>query len=333
MTDSKISSLDGIYREEAVRRLMHLTSTRLPWVGKVANKLEWWVEQVKRGLKADRTGFLSFPQSWMGTYPALNSSLLIFGRAYTDPFRMDVFDCLVILASNDEDFAQDKNNRGPNKKWSAETRRLLSQIRSCNRVNAADVVTMLEIAKEHLEQIAGHVARIRGADPEEIFEILQQRAKQKGFALPKRLRDVLDNSFDFRRVNYIWSTSDTIRVHAPGRAQQKPFEDYYRQLRDSGQFPDFYSHKRSLVDAYANRVINGNSEPYQALRFPADPVVAQSLIAIGEEEKDSIGVLTVIDVTTRLLSRHVAGQPMLLGHTDPGLVIDNGAEDNPGFRR
>lgn len=332
MSDMKISPLDGIYLEEAVRRMIHPTSTLLPWVDKVANKLEWWVEKAKSGLKADRAGFLSFPKSWMGSYPALNSSLLLFGRAHADPFRMDVFDCLVILASNDEDFTRDKNNRGPGKKWSAEARRLLSQIRSCNRVNAADIVTMLEIAKEHLEQIAGHVARIRGADPEDIFEILQQRAKQRGFALPKRLRDVLDNSFDFRRVNYIWSTSDTIRVHAPGRARQKPFEDFYRQLKDSGQFPDFYSYSRGLVDPYSHRVINGNREPYQALRYPADPIVAQSLIAIGEDERDSIGVLTVVDVTTRLLSRHVSGKPMLLGADDPGLIIDS-PRDDPGFKR
>lgn len=193
---------------------------------------------------------------------------------------------------------------------------------------------MLEIAKEHLEQIADHVATARSADPAGVFAILRQRAKQRDFALPQRLRDVLDNSFDFRRANYIWSTSDTIRVHAPGRARQKPFEDYYRQLRDSGRFPDFYSHKRGLVDAYANRVINGNSEPFPALRFPPDPVVARSLIAIGEDQKGALGVLTVIDVTTKLLSRHVAGQPMLLGHTDPGIVdADELQRDDPGFRR
>lgn len=196
---------------------------------------------------------------------------------------------------------------------------------------------MLEIAKGHPGQLAKHVAKVRGADPEGVFAILSQRAKQRGFAMPQRLKEALDNTFDFRRVNYIWSTSDTIRVHAPGRARQKPFEDFYHQLKDSKQFPTFYSYGRGLVDPYGHRVINGNEEPYQALRYPSDPVVAQSLIAIGEDQKDALGVLTVIDVTTRLLSRHVIGQPMLLGHTDPGLIgadeLQRDDHDDPGFKR
>jgi hypothetical protein len=148
--------------------------------------------------------------------------------------------------------------------------------------------------------------------------------------MPKRLKEIVDNSFDFRRANYIWSTSDTIRVHAPGRARQMPFEGFYHQLKNSAQSRDFYSYSRGLIDPYGHRVINGTREPYQALRFPADSVVAQSLIAIGEEQKDYNGVLTIVDVTTRLLSRHIAGQPMMLGQTDPGLVsTDN--NDDPGF--
>ncbi|MDP9762117.1 MULTISPECIES: hypothetical protein [Agrobacterium] len=53
-------------------------------------------------------------------------------------------------------------------------------------------------------------------------------------------------------------------------------------------------------------------------------------MAIGEEEKESIGVLVVVDVTTRLLSQHVAGQPMLLGQNDPGLMSTDD-NDDPGF--
>jgi hypothetical protein len=332
MSKMNVSPLGGIYLEEAVRRLVEPTKLLLPWSGKVERALEWWLEKAKSGLRPDRAGFLSFPKSWMGSYPELASAKFLFGRAHVDPFRMDVFDCLVILASNDIDLAHDKNYRGPTKRWSAEARRILSQIRSCNRVNAADAATMLNIAKGHLEQLANHVAKVRGADPAGVFAILCQRAKQTGFSMPKRLKEILDNSFDFRRTNYIWSTSDTIRVHAHGRTRQKPFEDFFHQLKDSEQFPHFYSYSRGLVDPYGHRVVNGIREPYQALRFPADPVVAQSLISIGEEEKDSMGVATVIDVTTRLLSRHVAGQPMLLGHTDPGLVsTDN--NDDPGFTR
>lgn len=116
MTDIKISALGGIYLEEAMRRLAEPTKRLLPWSGKVEQALEWWLEKAKRELRPDRAGFLSFPKSWMGSYPELASANFLFGRAHVDPFRMDVFDCLVILASNDIDLAHDKNHRGPTKR-------------------------------------------------------------------------------------------------------------------------------------------------------------------------------------------------------------------------
>lgn len=322
MSDTTISPIEDIYRQEAVRRLIRPSESLLPWDDKVASELDDWLARVKHDLKADRAGFLCFPDSWMGPYPMLNSTRLLFGRAHTDPFRIDVFDCVLFLASNDEDFAQDKNKRGPSKKWSAEARRLLSQIRSCKRVNAADLQTMLAMANDHLEQIAGHVAKIRGANSQDVFEIIEQRAKQEEFARPKRLVEILDRTFDFRQVNYIWSTSDTIRFHAPDAVRQRPYVAFYHQLKESGQFPDFYSYRRGLVDPSGHRVINGEHEPYQALRYPADPIVAQGLIAIAEEQEETLGVISVVDVTTRLLARHVAGQPMVLGDTDPGLIAE-----------
>jgi hypothetical protein len=349
MSDMKISPLGGMYVQEAVRQLVRpYPLWRMLWRDSVADSLAWASAWVLRNLKPDGTGFLTFPESWMASHHAIPSKLLLFGRAHVDPFRMDVFDCLVILASNDEDLTQDKNHRGPNKKWSAETRRLLSQIRSCGRVSTADIDTMMEIAKAHLPQIAGHVASLRRADAAGVLAILQQRSTQPGFKMSLRLKGALDNSFDFRRANYIWSTSNTIRVHAPGRSRQKPFEDFYYHLRDAGDFPGFYTRANGLVDEYAHRVINGKREVYEALRFPADPVVAQSLIAIAEDEKERLAVNMVVDVTTKRLADHVPGRPLLLGDNDPGriLVDDNhqrhedvrvdgyvDLNDDPGFRR
>lgn len=348
MSETNISPLGGIYVQEAVRLMLrHHPLWRLPWSGAVENALEWARAWALRNLKPDETGFLIFPDAWMASHHAIPSTKLLFGRAHIDPFRMDVFDCLVILASNDEDLAQEKNHRGPTKKWSAETRRLLSQIRSCALVNTADIDTMLEIAKAHLSQIAGHVASIRGADAEGILTILRQRLKQTGFKMSKRMKDALDPAFDFRRANYIWSTSNTIRVHAPGRSRQKPFEDFYHQLKDSRSFPGFYTRGNGLVDEYAHRVINGKRVVYEALRFPADPMVAQSLIAIAEDEKERLGVNLVVDVTTKRLAAHVPGRPLLLGDNDPGLILVDDrlapgnirddhrdtTSDDPGFRR
>jgi hypothetical protein len=317
------SKLETLYGREAVRSMIELLPSRV-WSGAVKSRLARALDKVTGLLEYDM-GFLLFPERIMQWCAQVSEHDFVLGRATIDPFRMDVVDCLIILASNDLDFAHEKNERGPGKEWSAEVRRLLSQIRTCNKVNKADIYTMHKIAKEHLSQIGGHVASILGVSEDHVSEILNQRIGVKDFHLSERIREMADGNFDFRKMNYIWSTAETIRVHTTGRSSQRPYVEFFKRIRDDGLADAFYSHNR-LVDKNGARVINKERiDPYEALRFPAIPPVASELLAIASREHD-----TIVCVSTHMLSKLEYRADLELGSEDPGYIqsVVNTYEDN-----
>ncbi|MGP4749393.1 hypothetical protein [Agrobacterium pusense] len=229
-----------------------------------------------------------------------------FGRGpvVVDPFRMDAFDFVRILADHDPDHATLDNDLGPSQSDTDEVHRLHTQIEQHRKVGHEDMRTLVRICPKYTSQIARIISDIVKESPSVTADVLKQRHDNGSLYRSRRIREALVADAQFSTRSYVWCTEKAIRVHmSPGYAQQFSIE-VRSYLDDLFEGPDremisafFRSNDRFLGNA--TRTVNGNQIHYPSWQLPLVPSIASNIITLVQDiDRHALVDRRVIAVST-----------------------------------
>ncbi|MCZ7861836.1 hypothetical protein O9X98_10655 [Agrobacterium salinitolerans] len=254
--------------------------------GHVRRSLDRWSDRAKQ--LTINPSFPVLPPHLMADADRIITHDFGRGPVVVDPFLMDAFDFVRILADHDHDHATLDNDLGPSQGDTDEVHRLHTQIEQHRKVGHDDMRTLFRICPKYTSQIARITGDIVKESSSVTADVLKQRHENGSLYRSTRIREARVADALFSTRSYVWCTGNATRVHmAPNHAKQFSIE-VTSYLDDLFEGPDrkmltefFRSNVRFLGNA--TKTVNGIQIHYPSWQLPLVPSIASNIITLVQD--------------------------------------------------